>query len=192
MKLKMYLRGLGIGIVVTALILGVSGGKEEMSDAEVIARAKELGMVEAEAVSKEVTWSNKEEQAPDAETEEEMSPSQSVETEKETLPSQRVETEKETSQSQSKETEKETLQSQSKETTEETLKTIAVTIVSGDDSAAASRRIYEAGVVDSAAELDEYLCSNGYSKKVVSGTYQIPENADHETIAKIITKSNNR
>ena len=52
MKLKIYLRGLGIGIAVTALILGISySNKKEMSDAEIIARAKELGMVEAESES---------------------------------------------------------------------------------------------------------------------------------------------
>lgn len=48
MKLKYYLRGLGTGIVVTALVLGISlsHGKGSMSDEEIIKRAKELGMVE--------------------------------------------------------------------------------------------------------------------------------------------------
>ena len=41
----------------------------------------------------------------------------------------------------------------------------------------------------SKSDLDKYLCSNGYSKKVVSGTYKIPVGADNETIAKIITKN---
>lgn len=51
MNLKYYLRGLGIGIVVTAVIMGAtSGGKrDKMSDAEIKARAAELGMVEAQA-----------------------------------------------------------------------------------------------------------------------------------------------
>ena len=50
MKLKYYLRGMGIGIVLTAVMMGIllgdSSGK--VSDAEVIKRAKQLGMVEAE------------------------------------------------------------------------------------------------------------------------------------------------
>lgn len=48
MKLKYYLRGLGTGIVVTALVLGISlsHGKGRMSDEEITKRAKELGMVE--------------------------------------------------------------------------------------------------------------------------------------------------
>lgn len=47
MKLKYYLRGLGIGILVSTIILTISfaGKKNDLSDAEVIARAKELGMV---------------------------------------------------------------------------------------------------------------------------------------------------
>ncbi|HAU99917.1 MAG TPA: hypothetical protein DCW47_01830, partial [Lachnospiraceae bacterium] len=47
----MYLRGLGIGIVVTALLMGYTlGGKKELSDAEIISRAESLGMVEESKV----------------------------------------------------------------------------------------------------------------------------------------------
>lgn len=46
MKLKYYLRGLGIGIVVTTIILMISFSihKEEISDEQIIARAEALGM----------------------------------------------------------------------------------------------------------------------------------------------------
>lgn len=48
MNLKYYLRGLGIGIMVTAVIMSVSAddGKQQLSDAEIKARAAQLGMVE--------------------------------------------------------------------------------------------------------------------------------------------------
>lgn len=47
MERKYYLRGLGIGIAVTAIIMGIAVSKNQtMTDEEVIARAKELGMVE--------------------------------------------------------------------------------------------------------------------------------------------------
>ena len=47
MNLKYYLRGLGLGILVTALILSVAGrNRRTMTDAEVKERAKELGMIE--------------------------------------------------------------------------------------------------------------------------------------------------
>lgn len=48
MNLKYYLRGLGIGIVMTALIMGISaaGKNKPLSDSEIIERAKALGMTE--------------------------------------------------------------------------------------------------------------------------------------------------
>ena len=48
MKLKYYLRGLGIGIAITTLILMISYNiNGRMSDSEIIRRAKELGMIMA-------------------------------------------------------------------------------------------------------------------------------------------------
>lgn len=48
MNLKYYLRGLGIGIVVTALIMSIAAGgkKETLSDKEIMERARALGMTE--------------------------------------------------------------------------------------------------------------------------------------------------
>ncbi len=50
MERKYYLRGLGIGIIVTAILMGVFLSADKgMTDEEVIARAKKLGMTEAGA-----------------------------------------------------------------------------------------------------------------------------------------------
>lgn len=47
MELKYYLRGLGLGIIVTAVIMGVAhSGKQTMTDEQVRARARQLGMIE--------------------------------------------------------------------------------------------------------------------------------------------------
>ena len=54
MKLKYYLRGLGVGIICTAIIMGIalSGNKKEtLTDAEIIERARLLGMVMEEETS---------------------------------------------------------------------------------------------------------------------------------------------
>lgn len=50
MKRKYYMRGLGVGILVTAILCAFALPKktEPMTDAEVIARAKELGYVKSE------------------------------------------------------------------------------------------------------------------------------------------------
>ena len=49
MKLKYYLRGMGIGIILTAIVMGfaLGGRKAAISDAQIIERARALGMVEA-------------------------------------------------------------------------------------------------------------------------------------------------
>lgn len=52
MERKYYLRGLGIGIAVTAIIMGIALSKDKtMTNDEIIARAKELGLVENTVLS---------------------------------------------------------------------------------------------------------------------------------------------
>ena len=52
MKLKSYLRGLGTGLFISAVLMGIatSGRVKELSDAEIKQRAAALGMVEEEAL----------------------------------------------------------------------------------------------------------------------------------------------
>lgn len=54
MRLRHYLKGLGVGMVVTALILhfSVNAAEPSMTDEEVIARARELGMIENVVLSR--------------------------------------------------------------------------------------------------------------------------------------------
>ena len=53
MKLKYYLRGMGIGMILTAIIMGIAlhGRQETLSDAEIMARARELGMIDSTVLS---------------------------------------------------------------------------------------------------------------------------------------------
>lgn len=64
MELKYYLRGLGLGIVVTAIIMGIASSRSNaMTDEEIIARAKQLGMIEdrvlTEAAAEDAETSDK-------------------------------------------------------------------------------------------------------------------------------------
>ncbi len=65
MKLKYYLRGMGIGIILTAIVMGfaLGGRKATLSDAEIIQRAKALGMIEAESGTLSNTQTQNEEVA---------------------------------------------------------------------------------------------------------------------------------
>ena len=65
--------------------------------------------------------------------------------------------------------------------------TASITIQRGDDSGSASRRLYEAGLVENAKAFDNYLCNNGYSRSINPGTYEIAPGTSEEEIAKIIT-----
>ncbi|MDE7353746.1 MAG: hypothetical protein K2O06_11965, partial [Acetatifactor sp.] len=51
MKLQYYLRGLGIGIIVTALVMGITKDRNEpLTDAEIRAMALEIGMVDSNSL----------------------------------------------------------------------------------------------------------------------------------------------
>ena len=60
MNLKYYLRGLGIGIFVTALIMGVAvkSHPQTMTESEIRAEAEKLGMVDGRSVLQETTEQN--------------------------------------------------------------------------------------------------------------------------------------
>lgn len=177
MKLKTYLRGLGIGIIVTAVIMGVAlGGKEEqLSDVEIVERARELGMVDKQALLNELENNS---------AEEEQQTSQPPETE----PVQTQQTQEETSEEESQPTEEEsTPQAEPESSQEQPGEEISLTISKGDTSVSVSSRLAELGLVASASEYDRFLCDNGYDKKLVTGTYQIPSGSTKEAIAEIIT-----
>lgn len=181
MKLKYYLRGLGIGIVVTAIIMTVVlGNKQPMTDDEVIARAKQLGMIE-NSVLTELAEKN--------ETKNETKEEPAVEKIDETKEEPTVESTDETTNEMVDESIKPEEDVKDNDVTNAE-KNVSVTVVGGDSSWSVAKRMEEAGLVESAKDFDTYLCKQGYDKRISVGTYEIPVNATHEEMAKIITKSN--
>ena len=181
MKLKYYLRGLGIGIVVTAIIMTVAlGNKQPMTDDEVIARAKQLGMIE-NSVLTELAEKN--------ETKNETKEEPAVEKIDETKEEPTVESTDETTNEMVDESIKPEEDVKDNDVTN-AKKNVSVTVVGGDSSWSVAKRMEEAGLVESAKDFDTYLCKQGYDKRISVGTYEIPVNATHEEMAKIITKSN--
>ena len=204
MKLKYYLRGLGIGMIVTALILGISFSNRQdqtsqiMTDDQIRERAAELGMVD----SSELTLAALQNSAkqPTEGTPEETTQTQeqnNIEAESETtVPAETQATvEPETTQEPEATAEPEPEKTAAPETTAEPevteapqrTQTASITIQRGDDSGSASRRLYEAGLVENAKAFDNYLCNNGYSRSINPGTYEIAPGTSEEEIAKIIT-----
>ena len=100
MRLKYFLRGLGIGIAVTTLILAIShSANRKMSDSEVIERAMELGMgytTAAQESSAESTAETSETETDSTAAETECTPATEPEGTQEPESSEAVTTENET------------------------------------------------------------------------------------------------
>lgn len=73
--------------------------------------------------------------------------------------------------------------------TPEPSESVTFVIRSGQSSYGVSKSLVEAGLVEDASDFDRYLEDNGYSKRISTGTYEIPVGSTEEEIAKIITRS---
>lgn len=198
MKLKYYVRGLGIGIVFATLLCVISfkvSGKADMSDTEVIKRAEALGMIMKTDILKEETS--------EEETSEKETTTETKDNKEETESESEADT-KETVNESKAETIAETLPAQTEPVTEAIIQTEAVTepvtepvktvienisvdVISGMDSGSVSKLLYAAGVVNDAAEFDRYLVNNNYANNIRTGNYVIPKGSSYDEIAKILT-----
>lgn len=197
MKLRYFLRGLGAGIVFAVLVLGVSGGtteKADLSDNEIIARARELGMVtEDEKLDESLsqllddteTQDNKKTQddketAADAEKNNEVSEGEQEGSKNEDT-ADGAEAVGDTSEGETESVLPEPLEE------EETQVTSKITITRGMTSAQVANAFYQLGLIDNIEAFDDYLCDNGYSSKIRVGTFIIEGKPDYRELARIIT-----
>lgn len=209
MKLRYQMRGLGIGIIVTALLMGVA--KEDripMSDAEIRVRALELGMIErdsrklsdmlqasgssgaagesygVDAVPIEGDSASKSDEAPEGT--EGISGSMSGEEEGAEGASGSSSGEGEGTAGDSGQEEEASPDAPSDlEGVEDG--PVTFVIEGGATSYSVCQKLAEAGLVEDASVFDDYLCDMGYSRSVREGTFQIPAGASQEEIAEIIT-----
>lgn len=165
MKFKYYLRGLSVGILITVIILAVSSAfrKEGISDDEIIARAKELGMVMAEEEDKIPSRDSEEEDLVPATEEEGNLPENSSQ---------------DSSQS---DTLNGTLPKGDTQITQ-----TEFTVEVGESSNQVAKKLAELGLVDDAEVFNQYMVDNQYDSFVLPGTITIPQGADYETIAGLL------
>ena len=202
MKLKYYLRGLGIGILVTTVILSLAGiGRKNMTDEEVVKRAKELGMVESTLLS-DLPDQTKTDNVRPTEPETSLQPETSEPEESTSTPETPEAPEETTTTPETPAAPEETTTTpETPVAPEETPvspedgnpdtpagETVTLVIGRGESSTTVSKNLKKAGIVEDAAAFDRFLCNNGYDKKIITGTYEIPYGASEEEIAKIITR----
>lgn len=205
MKLKYYLRGLGIGIVVTALIMGIAlKDRRPLTDAEIKAAAIKLGMVESNSLkltdlpqtgapSAEPTGMPEPTPAatPSAEptgTSEPTTSATPAETPEPTPAATPTETLEPTPAATPAETLEPTVEPES-EGASGGADTTTITIIRGTGSRAVCSQLAAAGLIADAAAFDRYLVDGGYSTRIGAGTFEIPVGASEEEIAKIISRS---
>ena len=189
MKIRYYLRGLGLGILFTAVffLLSDSGSKQTMSDEMIKARARELGMTENTVLSDIGTTSVDNEILP---TENETLPVENTSAEATAQEASEASEEAPESSEEASEIAENTDTAQMPQKEEmpspEEEQNVSITVNKGEGSDTVSRRLKEAGLIEDAGEYDKYLMQNGYDKRISAGEHSIPSGADWQEIAQIL------
>ncbi len=179
MKLKYYMRGIGIGVIFATLLLTISFyfgstgiSSKEMTDEEIIEKATELGMVMPEDDSEE--QENQEEAT--EESEDTNSEAQSTEEEIAEEPTEESEVENEPV----------------VESSETTVKYIPFTVNSGESSDTVAANLYSAGLVDSASEFNDYMNTLGVDNRIQSGTFYVRSDSTYDDIIVLLVNKDHR
>ncbi|HWT76157.1 MAG TPA: hypothetical protein VN258_15755 [Mobilitalea sp.] len=184
MKLKYYLRGLGIGIVLTTLIFTLDGYKK-MSDEDIKASAMKLGMV-----MKDDTNSNLDKVLDEIPTGlPTPTPAISSKPELTQAPTQKptaapTPTITPTKEATPKPTEKPTNTSEVSQTDQ---KEITFTIKSGMSSREVSELMKELGLVDDANKFNHYIAKAGKENVIQGGVFQVIGKPTYEQLLNILT-----
>ena len=210
MRLRYQMRGLGIGIIVTALLMGVTkGNKVPLSDAEIKVRALALGMVEsdslrlsdvhstlepsggeggpyakAEGQSGGGSWSSSEGQDDGSQS---FSESQGGDGSQSSSEGQGGGGSQSFSESQGGDGG----QSFSEEQGGNEAPSggvVTFTIEDGVYSSTVCAMLEDLGLVESASDFQQYLHKMGYTRVLRAGTYEVAVGTSMKEIAKIITK----
>ncbi len=204
MKLRYYLRGLGIGIIVTALMMGIATrDNAPMTDAEIKAAAYALGMVDSNSIKlSDIRTTEEPGDNNEAENVEDTAGSSEAENAENAAESSEAENAENAAESSEAENAEDTAGSSEAENVgdntedtgnsgenEEPGETVSITIKSGSGSRTVCNQLKEAGLIEDAGAFDQYLVDNGYSRRICVGTYKIESGSDWEKIAKIITKT---
>ena len=200
MRIKYYLRGIGCGIIFSVVIMSIAmgnRGKTQISDAEVIQRAKQLGMVEADDKGKEDK--NNLEAATEIETEEDVKGETPASTEKNTeidkasvnaLTNQKPSSESNKSDGDTEKKPKEENNSnQAVPSDKSSTQTgyVSFTVKSGQVCRQIAENLQKKGIVDDADSFREYMARKGLASSIRCGTFELPKGATYEKIAECLT-----
>lgn len=194
MNKKSFLRGFGVGVLFTAIILGVSFSIRT-SESATVSRAKKLGMV-FESNGEKVVLATPEvstQPSESAQPEESMQPETSTSPVSSTTPVESSSTDKNKSSKTTKDNKSDNSKEfeKAKKKAEKEMDDIKkeLTINDGDWAGKVSDELERLGIIDDSKAFDKYLVENGYSNVINSGTYDVsPEDSYHDIAEKITSR----
>lgn len=192
MRLKYYLRGLGLGIIFAVIIMtiGFHGNKQSMSDTEIIEKAKTLGMVEAKKPSGTVADEyNSEKTDSSAANSDDSSKKSEAEQD-----SQMQDSQMQDSQTPQEDTQQEAVvpaadvQPETVAPQDTAATTYTITVTRQDTCRTIAEKLKALGLVDDAEQFRIYMGQKGADHFIADGDHSIPQGASYDDIITILTQ----
>ena len=197
MRLKYYLRGLGLGIIFAVIIMmiGFHDNKQSMSDTEIIEKAKTLGMVEAKNISGTVadeynsektdsSAANSDASSQKAETEQDsqMQDSQTAQEDTQQEDTQPAADAKQEDTQPAADAKQETVEPQ------DAVTTYTISVTSQDTCRTIAEKLKALNLVDDAEQFRIYMGQKGADHFIADGEHVIPQGASYDDIITILTQ----
>lgn len=184
MKLKYYLRGLGIGIIVTTLISSIANGisGHNLTTEQIIQKAQEFGMVSQDdynSVQNDLSQAKKN-----------LTDLQSQVTQEAEKPDQQQDNQKEEKKEESEKTTNPTNSDNDNVTSKETFiegktsesTTVKFNITPGMDAGTVAKLLQEKGIITDAAEFKDYIVKKEKTGNLRIGEYEVKSGDSYDTI----------
>lgn len=173
MKLKYYMRGIGIGMLVTTIILVVAfkltGGN--LSDDEIKSKAKKLGMVENTSTIEEASKDNNSEQADKS---------------KENSNDSNASLDNASGADKANENVNVTV-TDPQAVTKNTAETVQFTVNPGESSRMVVERLAQQGIISDAYAFNKFLNEQGKDNNIQPGTFTVPKNISDNDLATLLS-----
>lgn len=191
MRLKYYLRGLGLGIIFAVIIMmiGFHDNKQSMSDTEIIEKAKTLGMVEAKNISGTVADEYNSEKTDSSAANSDAS-SQKVETEQDSQMQDSQTAQEDTQQEDTQQEDTQPAADAKQETVEpqDAVTTYTISVTSQDTCRTIAEKLKALNLVDDAEQFRIYMGQKGADHFIADGEHVIPQGASYDDIITILTQ----
>ena len=191
MRLKYYLRGLGLGIIFAVIIMmiGFHGNKQSMSDTEIIEKAKTLGMVEAKNISGTVADEYNSEKTDSSAANSDAS-SQKAETEQDSQMQDSQTAQEDTQQEDTQQEATQPAADAKQETVEpqDAVTTYTISVTSQDTCRTIAEKLKALNLVDDAERFRIYMGQKGADHFIADGEHVIPQGASYDDIITILTQ----